>query len=163
MTIFNLSCSTAVVDCGSPPSISDGTSGTPSSTTFRGIVTYSCNNGYILSGSATISCLAGGSWDTTPECTSKIIFISRTIGLHDLKCQFNLSCSTAVVECGSPPSIIDGTSGTPSSTTFGVTVTYSCNNGYILSGSATISCLASGSWDTAPECTSKISFISCTI
>ena len=73
MTIFNLWCSTAVVDCGLPPSISDGTSGTPSSTTFGGTVTYSCNNGYILSGSATVSCLASGIWDTTPECTGKVI------------------------------------------------------------------------------------------
>ena len=88
MTIFNLWCSTAVVDCGSPPSISDGTSGRPSSTTFGGTVTYRCNNGYILSGSATVSCLASGSWDSTPECTGKIIFISSTIWLLDLRYKF---------------------------------------------------------------------------
>ena len=88
MAIFNFRCSTAVVDCGSPPSIIDGTSGTPSGTTFGGTVTYSCNTGYILSGSATVICLASGIWDTTPECTGKTIPISRTICLHDLKYKF---------------------------------------------------------------------------
>ena len=88
MTIFNLWCSTAVVDCGSPPIISDGISGRPSSTTFGRTVTYRCNNGYILSGSAIVSCLASGTWETTPECTGKIIFISSNIWLRDLRYKF---------------------------------------------------------------------------
>ena len=58
------------VDCGSPPSITNGSPGTPTSTTFGGTVTYTCiNSGYILSGSATVACLASGSWSTRPTCT----------------------------------------------------------------------------------------------
>ena len=61
--------------------------------------------------------------------------------------------SYTVVDCGSPPSIGYGFPGTPTSTTFGGTVTYSCYSGYILSGSATVFCLSTGSWNTRPTCT----------
>ena len=56
------------VDCGSPPSITNGSPGTPTSTTFGGTVTYSCNDMYSQSGSATVSCLASGSWSNRPTC-----------------------------------------------------------------------------------------------
>ena len=57
------------VSCGSPPSVLNGTPGIPTSTTFRGTVTYSCDSGYTHSGSATITCQASGSWETPPVCT----------------------------------------------------------------------------------------------
>ena len=58
-----------VVNCGSPPSITNGSPGTPTSTTVGGTVTYSCDSGYNLSGSPAVSCLASGSWSTRPICT----------------------------------------------------------------------------------------------
>ena len=61
--------------------------------------------------------------------------------------------SYTVLDCGQPPSIGYGSPGTPTSTTFGGTVTYSCTSGYILSGSPTVTCLSSGSWGTRPTCT----------
>ena len=63
----------AAVDCGSPPSTSYGSPGTPTSTTFGGTVTYSCNNGYTLSGSATVSCLATGDWSSQPTCSGMVM------------------------------------------------------------------------------------------
>ena len=43
-------------------------------------------------------------------------------------------------------------------------MTYSCSDGLILSGSAMISCLATGSLSTLPSCTGKVqSTIICTI
>ena len=54
--------------------------------------------------------------------------------------------------CGPPPSIPNGSL---TSTVPGQTVTYSCNNGYFLFGSATVSCLASGSWSILPICSCK--------
>ena len=61
-----------VVDCGSPPSITNGSPGTPTSTMFGGTVTYSCSDGLSISGSAMISCLATGSWTTLPSCIGKV-------------------------------------------------------------------------------------------
>ncbi|XP_064388229.1 sushi, von Willebrand factor type A, EGF and pentraxin domain-containing protein 1-like [Halichondria panicea] len=115
-----------VVSCGSLPSISNRSPGTPTSTTFGGTGTYSCNTGYVLSGSATVNCEASGGWSTRPTCE--------------------------IVSCGSLPSISNGSPDTPTSTTFGGTRTYSCNTGYILSGSATVNCEASGGWSTRPTC-----------
>ncbi len=57
-----------VVDCGSPPSISNGNFNTPINTTYEELVTYSCITGYEISGMAMVSCLASGSWNTTPSC-----------------------------------------------------------------------------------------------
>ncbi len=59
----------------------------------------------------------------------------------------------AVVDCGLPPTILNGSPGTPTSTTFGGTVSYTCNNRYhMMSGSTTVTCDASGSWSTRPTC-----------
>ena len=59
----------------------------------------------------------------------------------------------SAVDCGTPPVLTNGSPGTPDMTTLGGTVTYSCKSGYILSGSTTVTCLASGSWSTRPTCT----------
>ena len=59
------------VNCNSPPSISNGSPDTPTSTTVGGTVTYSCNTGYVLSGSATVTCEASGGWSTRPTCESE--------------------------------------------------------------------------------------------
>ena len=63
-------------NCNSPPFISNGSPGTPTRTTYGGTVTYSCNIGYVLSGSAIVRCLASGSWSTEPTCQRKIIIAS---------------------------------------------------------------------------------------
>ena len=57
------------LDCGTPPTITNGSPGTPDMTAFGGMVNYTCTSGYILSGSATVSCLASGGWSTRPTCT----------------------------------------------------------------------------------------------
>ena len=58
-----------------------------------------------------------------------------------------------VVNCGDPPTILNGSPGTPSSSTFGGTVSYTCNsNRYHVSDPATVTCEASGSWSTRPIC-----------
>ena len=70
-TWMYLSCvvySFAVVDCNMPPTINDG-SRMFTTTTYQSTATYSCNNGYILTGSPTVTCLASGSWSTRPTCT----------------------------------------------------------------------------------------------
>ena len=86
-----------VVDCGSPPSISNGSPGTPSNTSFRGTVTYICNVGYTLSGSATVSCLASGNWSTTPTCTGIVLKKGLISSRGRLKSN-NISQNTAVMQ-----------------------------------------------------------------
>ena len=50
--------------------IDNGFYDAPTSTNYQGEVTYSCNTGYSRSGSATVTCLASGSWSTRPICSS---------------------------------------------------------------------------------------------
>ena len=66
------------VDCGTPPSITNGSPGTPTTTTFTGTVTYSCNDGYALFGIATSTCQANETWSSPPECRGIIIIIMYT-------------------------------------------------------------------------------------
>ena len=61
------------VDCGPPPSITDGSPGTPDMTTLGGTVTYTCIDGLVISGSAMITCLATGMWGTPPSCLAGVL------------------------------------------------------------------------------------------
>ena len=61
-------CTHTAVDCGTPPSITNGSPGIPTTTTFTGTVTYSCNDGYALFGIATSTCQANATWSRPPEC-----------------------------------------------------------------------------------------------
>ena len=61
------------VDCGPPPSITNGSPTTPASTTFRETIVYSCSDGYIILGSTTITCLSTGSWSSPPICQREFI------------------------------------------------------------------------------------------
>ena len=58
------------------------------------------------------------------------------------------------IDCGAPSGITSGSVGS-SGTTFGSTATYTCDAGYSMTGTATIQCQASSSWETAPTCTIK--------
>ena len=64
----------------------------------------------------------------------------------------------AVVDCGTPPDAnANGNPPVYSSTTFGTTVTYSCQSGYMRVGDRTITCLANGNWNaSAPMCTREL-------
>ncbi|XP_064386669.1 sushi, von Willebrand factor type A, EGF and pentraxin domain-containing protein 1-like [Halichondria panicea] len=119
-----------LVDCGSPPPGINAYPRTPTSTTYRGTVLYTCDTGYEISNGVTTAmatCVASGMWEAVPTCT--------------------------IVDCGDPPTIPNGSPGTPTRTAFGGTVSYTCNNRYhMMSESATVTCEASGSWSTRPTC-----------
>ncbi len=66
------------VSCGPPPSITNGSSGQPTSTMIGGEVTYTCVTGYLLTGSERITCLSTGNWSSSPSCQSKYT-VSRVI------------------------------------------------------------------------------------
>ncbi|XP_064402820.1 sushi, von Willebrand factor type A, EGF and pentraxin domain-containing protein 1-like isoform X2 [Halichondria panicea] len=124
---------TYVVDCGSPPSIFNASPGTSTpGTTLGGMVTYTCDAGYEVSTGVTTAmatCMANGMWGPLPTC------------------QF--------VDCGFPPTIGNGSPGTPTSTTYQGTVTYNCVIGYEVSTGVTTAiatCMANGIWGPLPAC-----------
>ncbi len=120
--------------CGAvPAAVANGTVTKPSpgSGVTGDTVTYGCNPGYTLSGSATSTCAASGSWSEAPKCTPN--------------------------SCATPPSApANGTVTTPTGTGMtGDTVTYTCNAGFTLTGSASASCQPSGTWSAAPVCAAQ--------
>jgi hypothetical protein len=106
------------------------TNGTVSSAsaTFPNTITYGCNTGYTLEGSSSAMCRADGTFSSpAPTCRPN-------------------PCEP----------LTDPTNGTvsPRTGTTGSSVTYSCNAGYTLSGAATRTCQATGTWSgSAPTCT----------
>ncbi|XP_053398439.1 sushi, von Willebrand factor type A, EGF and pentraxin domain-containing protein 1-like [Mercenaria mercenaria] len=113
------------MDCGDL-SIANGTAKLPTGTTFGETAFIICDNGYILQGEKYISCNSSGVWSSEPTC------------LRD---------------CGDPTPI-NGKTSTPFSTTFGDTVTVSCNPGYNINGSSSLTCQHTG-WSDTPTCDIK--------
>ena len=66
---------TPSVSCGPPPSIDNGSPGTPTSAVVGGTVTYSCDPGYIMSDSTnnSVTCLSTGQWSAPPSCLSELL------------------------------------------------------------------------------------------
>ena len=61
------------------------------------------------------------------------------------------------IKCNSPPTITDGSTDCAASTAFGGTCTASCNSGFHMTGTATLTCQdsnsdGSGDFSTAPTC-----------
>jgi hypothetical protein len=96
-------------------------------------VTYVCNGGYTLTGTAVATCQADGTFSTAPAtCTP--------------------------VSCGAPPVVanaggptVSGGAGGGTSDTFGATAAYTCNAGFTKSG-ADPTCGATATWSAAPTC-----------
>lgn len=88
---------------------------------------YSCNLGYQLTGSTTHICMETGWSGIAPVC--------------------------ALVDCGLPESIANGSISAEEGTTYQQVATYSCNYSYALMGVNTRRCLATGNWsDEKPSC-----------
>ena len=119
----------APVTCSATAPV-NGLVSAPSATYGNG-VTYSCNNGYTLTGTASPTCTAAGTFSTpAPTCTP--------------------------VSCGTLTSPTNGSVTVPS-TTYGSIANYSCNVGYSLTGSTTRTCGADGNWtNTAPTCAATV-------
>ncbi|XP_069096987.1 sushi, von Willebrand factor type A, EGF and pentraxin domain-containing protein 1 isoform X1 [Pleurodeles waltl] len=88
------------------------------------VISFSCNDGYLLTGPLKVTCMDSGEWsDIPPYCQA-------------------ISCGDAVVPDNGA---VEG-----SNFTFGNTVIYSCNKGYSLLGPKEASCLANGTWSNPP-------------
>ena len=85
ITHIKLKYNLYVVDCGEPTTPASGkVTLTPAGvTTYGATATQSCNPGYDLSGSASISCGVDGFWSALPvTCTLK--------GMHTTKCECHI-------------------------------------------------------------------------
>ncbi|MBU6161487.1 MAG: SUMF1/EgtB/PvdO family nonheme iron enzyme [Myxococcales bacterium] len=117
-----------VANCGTLTSPVYGSVTTPDGVEYNDVATYACDPGYLLvDGSPTRTCGADGLWSGTAA-----------------------ACSPR--QCGAAPLIENGTR-TSSADTFGGVATYSCNAGYALTGSSTLTCGTDGTWGTPPRCT----------
>ena len=116
----------APVDCGAPPTTTNGTR-TFASTTYTSVASYACAEGYTLTGSASSTCTATGTWTTAPTCVA--------------------------VSCGALGGPANGSVSTPTGVEYTDVATYACVVGYQVNGAATRTCLASGLWSgVAPSC-----------
>ncbi|XP_037680746.1 complement receptor type 2 isoform X2 [Choloepus didactylus] len=93
-------------------------------------VTYSCEPGYLLFGAKTISCLSSGAWSAvSPTCKE--------------------------ARCEPPGRFSNGQVERPSSLRVGVTVNFSCNEGFRLRGQPSSQCVIAGQravWTRTPVC-----------
>ncbi|XP_064839021.1 CUB and sushi domain-containing protein 3-like isoform X1 [Oncorhynchus masou masou] len=114
--------------CGDPGTPSQG-SREESNFRIRSKVQFRCSEGYELIGSAERMCFPNGTWSgTQPFCKP--------------------------VQCGNPGTPSNGRVSRLDGTTYSHSVTYSCMDGYLLTGSTTRQCLANATWSgTAPNCT----------
>jgi hypothetical protein len=142
---------------------------TPTMGTTGTVATYSCNAGYSLTGNATQTCQADGTWSgTAPTCTQVTTGCTPDPCVHSMTgCMpvgaTGYTCGTCVagwtgancstpVTCSGATAPTNGAVSAPSAT-FGNTVTYTCNSGYALMGNATATCQADGTFTgPAPTC-----------
>ncbi|XP_064386320.1 CUB and sushi domain-containing protein 1-like isoform X2 [Halichondria panicea] len=126
-----------IVTC---PVLTSPTNGVLSTTSrdYLTIAAYSCDTGYILTGTAARTCQATGEWSrVAPFCSP--------------------------VDCGPPTNPSNGAVDKSTGTTFMMTATYTCNTGYNIVGSESRTCgvngtsgattLTDGVWSpAAPTC-----------
>ncbi|XP_045205733.2 CUB and sushi domain-containing protein 3-like [Mercenaria mercenaria] len=118
-----------LTDCGSLEAPEDGDiKGTTS--TYQSIVTFSCSEGFDLSGDEKLVCTADGKWNgSTPVCRIK--------------------------DCGSLPELQNGKI-VFNKTTFGSEANYICDVGYSYMGDFTRICRSNATWsETEPLCQIK--------
>ncbi|XP_073669159.1 regulator of complement activation group 2 gene 1 [Paramisgurnus dabryanus] len=118
--------------CGSPPDFSNGRYDIPQGILFGDTITGVCNEGYVLTSRISQRTCRSNGWDgRAPECEAVI--------------------------CLSPPIIENGRNDDQPDTQYeyGMVVSYRCNDGLTLIGSATLYCSQNGSFiPEAPKCIS---------
>ncbi|XP_074078657.1 LOW QUALITY PROTEIN: complement receptor type 2-like [Macrotis lagotis] len=93
---------------------------------------FACDTNFTIKGDDTLWCQANNTWGPSPLPT----------------CESDFS-----IDCPSPPMIPNGQHSHSGPVAPGLSVTYSCEPGYLLIGEKTIHCLSSGVWNaTAPKC-----------
>lgn len=117
-----------MTECGLPTGIANGTF-TYDGTGVGDNVKYTCDVGFTLTGTLTITCDVNATWsDVPPTCT--------------------------IVDCGYPDPPENGNVTCDSGTTFDQVAVYTCNTGYYMTGFSSRRCFETGSWGGLdPFCT----------
>ena len=96
-------------------------------------------------------------------CLHDFIYLCRpyvSADLHLLALSLHGSCNyvpCAAVSCGPAPDTPANGQRSVSGTTYGFTVTYTCNRGYDLQGDSRRTCMANSQWSgRTPTCSSKL-------
>ncbi|XP_078490619.1 sushi, von Willebrand factor type A, EGF and pentraxin domain-containing protein 1 isoform X48 [Ciona intestinalis] len=120
--------------CSTPPTLANGdftVKNNANQYDINTVLTYTCNSGYRLDNSATVTCQASGQFTSLA------------------------AVCTRVIKCTNPPALMNGLY-SPQQSSYGVNdvITYNCNNGYKINNSPTITCQASGQFTAlAATCT----------
>ncbi|XP_019633411.1 PREDICTED: uncharacterized protein LOC109476834 [Branchiostoma belcheri] len=145
------------------------------------VLTFTCNTGYNLVGSSTLTCQLDGTWDGSPptcevgQCPiltapangavsgsnsygDEITFTCNTgynlVGSSTLTCQLDLTWSRSAPKClivQCPVLTAPENGGKTGGNSYQDRVTFTCDPGYVLDGSSSLTCGADATW-TAQQC-----------
>nr|XP_026694049.1 sushi, von Willebrand factor type A, EGF and pentraxin domain-containing protein 1 isoform X40 [Ciona intestinalis] len=125
---------TRVIKCTNPPALMNGLySPQQNSYSVNDVITYTCNNGYKINNSPTITCQASG--------------------------QFTALAATCTKVCSTPPTLANGdftVKNNANQYDINTVLTYTCNSGYRLDNSPTATCQASGKFTALTAVCTKV-------
>nr|XP_026694051.1 sushi, von Willebrand factor type A, EGF and pentraxin domain-containing protein 1 isoform X42 [Ciona intestinalis] len=125
---------TRVIKCTNPPALMNGLySPQQNSYSVNDVITYTCNNGYKINNSPTITCQASG--------------------------QFTALAATCTKVCSTPPTLANGdftVKNNANQYDINTVLTYTCNSGYRLEKSPSITCQASGKFTSLGAVCTKV-------
>uniref|UniRef100_A0A8C0BA79 Sushi, von Willebrand factor type A, EGF and pentraxin domain-containing protein 1 n=1 Tax=Buteo japonicus TaxID=224669 RepID=A0A8C0BA79_9AVES len=134
-------------------------------------VTFSCEEGFQLTGMAKLVCMESGEWShPVPYCEGVVpgenAFCNVYCSVFDMG-EKEILClasgiwnhpppSCEMVTCPSPQNISNGKY-TLTGTTYLSTVSYTCDNGYSLQGPSVLVCASSANWNSTPPACNIVS------
>ncbi|XP_052808441.1 fibropellin-1-like isoform X2 [Mya arenaria] len=153
----------SAIDCGNLPPPDNGAVDHADGTSYNDIVVFTCDTGYLRNGASSLTCKNDGTWsgtaptcDEVNECASNPCSNGGTCA--DLLNGFTCTChpgyggSTCIRDCGVPASTANGAVNYVEGTLVGAEATYTCDNGYQMSGSARSECQTDGTWSRHGIC-----------
>lgn len=132
--------------------------------TFGSVCTATCERGFALNGTVSIECSSLGLWSADiPQCLGKeIVEVSKYLKCFSIFFYIFFVCLSAK-QCpalGSPAHGSLVCSAPHGEFSFGAQCRSTCNEGFLLNGTADTECTSQGMWSTeTPHCLGKKSYI----